>query len=124
VEAALGGGGLERVTVTGTDRATLAAAVTAAAGEGPEFAGVLSLLPFADGDAGHPGVPAALSLTTTAVQALGDAGVDAPLWTVTRGAVAVGRSEEVTELDQAAVWGLLRTAALELPGRIGGTVDL
>ncbi|OLL72286.1 Malonyl CoA-acyl carrier protein transacylase [Pseudonocardia sp. Ae150A_Ps1] len=124
VEAALGAGSAERVTVTGTDRAVLAAAITAAAGEGPAFAGVLSLLPLADGDAGPPGVPAALSLTTTAVQALGDAGVDGPLWTVTRGAVAVGRSEQVTELDQAAAWGLLRTAVLELPGRIGGTVDL
>ncbi|MFI9031223.1 type I polyketide synthase, partial [Streptomyces sp. NPDC053560] len=113
-----------RMSVADTDRAALAARITEAAGESDGFAGVLSLLPLAAGDAGHPGAPAALTLTATAVQALGDAGIDAPLWNVTRGAVAVGRAEQVTDPGQAAVWGLGRAVALELPARFGGTVDL
>ncbi|MFB6567405.1 type I polyketide synthase, partial [Streptomyces noursei] len=113
-----------RLAVATADRTELAARITAAAGDEDPFSGVLSLLPLAPGDAGHPGAPAALTLTTTAVQALGDAGIDAPLWNVTRGAVAVGRTERLTAPDQAAVWGLGRTVALELPARFGGTVDL
>jgi NAD(P)-dependent dehydrogenase (short-subunit alcohol dehydrogenase family)/acyl carrier protein len=50
--------------------------------------------------------------------------VTAPLWCVTRGAVAVSRGEVVTAPLQAAVWGLGRVAALELPQRWGGLVDL
>ncbi|MEU5306544.1 type I polyketide synthase [Streptomyces noursei] len=123
VETALGTTTV-RLTVTTTDRAALAARITEAAGDQGPFSGVLSLLPLATGDAGHPGAPAALTLTTTAVQALGDAGIDAPLWNVTRGAVAVGRAEQVTAPEQAAVWGLGRAVALELPARFGGTLDL
>ncbi|GGX44002.1 hypothetical protein GCM10010341_77270 [Streptomyces noursei] len=123
VETALGTTTV-RLPVTTTDRAALAARITEAAGDQGPFSGVLSLLPLATGDAGHPGAPAALTLTTTAVQALGDAGIDAPLWNVTRGAVAVGRAEQVTAPEQAAVWGLGRAVALELPARFGGTLDL
>ncbi|MYZ34508.1 MULTISPECIES: SDR family NAD(P)-dependent oxidoreductase, partial [unclassified Streptomyces] len=113
------------VEVTGTDRAQLAARLTELRAEEGEFTGALSLLALVgrDGEA-RPEVPAALTLTTVAVQALGDAGIDAPLWTVTRGAVSVGRSEHVISLDQAAVWGLGRAVALEQPGRWGGCVDL
>ncbi|WP_143261731.1 type I polyketide synthase [Allokutzneria sp. NRRL B-24872] len=46
--------------------------------------------------------------------------LDAPLWTVTRGAVAVAAPDVV----QAAVWGLGRVAALERPARWGGLIDL
>ncbi|MFF2813007.1 type I polyketide synthase, partial [Streptomyces sp. NPDC058000] len=123
VETALGTPTV-RLPVATADRAALAARITEAAGDEGPFSGVLSLLPLATGDAGHPGAPAALTLTTTAVQALGDAGIDAPLWNVTRGAVAVGRADRLTAPDQAAVWGLGRAVALELPARFGGTVDL
>ncbi|MFK0296833.1 type I polyketide synthase, partial [Streptomyces sp. NPDC090442] len=123
VERALGTATV-RLPVTTTDRAELAARITEAAGDQGPFTGVLSLLPLATGHAGHPDAPAALTLTTTALQALGDAGIDAPLWNVTRGAVAVGRAERITAPEQAAVWGLGRAVALELPGRFGGTVDL
>ncbi|WP_432147172.1 SDR family NAD(P)-dependent oxidoreductase, partial [Streptomyces sp. bgisy084] len=58
------------------------------------------------------------------VQALGDAGVGGRLWVVTRGAVCVGRSDGRPDPEQAAVWGLGRVAALELPDRWGGLVDL
>jgi acyl transferase domain-containing protein/NADPH:quinone reductase-like Zn-dependent oxidoreductase/nucleoside-diphosphate-sugar epimerase/acyl carrier protein len=43
---------------------------------------------------------------------------DARLVVLTRGAVAVDSSEDVTDLAQAAVWGLLRSAQTENPGRI------
>ena len=43
---------------------------------------------------------------------------DARLLVLTRGAVAVDSSEDVTDLAQAAVWGLLRSAQPENPGRI------
>ncbi|WP_425426502.1 SDR family NAD(P)-dependent oxidoreductase [Amycolatopsis australiensis] len=78
----------------GTDRAGLAAQLT-----GP-FDGVLAEL----------GV---VSLAT-AVQALGDAGVTAPVWAVTRG----------TDPAAAMVWGLGRTIAREVPDRWGGLVEL
>ncbi|MGW2028451.1 type I polyketide synthase, partial [Streptomyces decoyicus] len=58
------------------------------------------------------------------VQALGDAGVGGRVWVVTRGAVAVGRSDGGPDPVGAAVWGLGRVAALELPDRWGGLVDL
>jgi acyl transferase domain-containing protein/NADPH:quinone reductase-like Zn-dependent oxidoreductase/acyl carrier protein len=43
---------------------------------------------------------------------------DARLVVLTRGAIAVDSSENVTDLAQAAVWGLLRSAQSENPGRI------
>ncbi|MFC5905528.1 SpnB-like Rossmann fold domain-containing protein, partial [Streptomyces zhihengii] len=58
------------------------------------------------------------------LRALGDAGSGAPLWVVTRGAVAVGASDRAGDPVQAAVWGLGRVAALEYPQRWGGLVDL
>jgi len=58
------------------------------------------------------------------VQALGDAGVTAPLWFLTRGAVSVGGADRVTDAAQAGVWGFGRTAALEHPDRWGGLLDL
>ncbi|WP_326953360.1 type I polyketide synthase [Amycolatopsis sp. NBC_01286] len=84
--------------------------------------GVLSLLAL--DESGFPGVPAGLTATTTLLQALGDAGIGAPLWCVTREAVAVSPGEPVAHAAQAAVWGLGRAAALELPQRWGGLIDL
>ena len=43
---------------------------------------------------------------------------DARLVVLTRGAIAVDSSEDVADLGQAAVWGLLRTAQTENSGRI------
>ncbi|MFG2716638.1 type I polyketide synthase, partial [Streptomyces goshikiensis] len=79
-------------------------------------AGVVSLLAL-DEAAGV--VP-----TAGLVQALGAAGVEAPLWCLTRGAVSVGRSDRLVSAVQAQTWGLGRVAALELAGRWGGLVDL
>ncbi|SFS65519.1 type I polyketide synthase [Saccharopolyspora flava] len=58
------------------------------------------------------------------LQALGDAGVDARVWAVTRGAVSVADDDPVRDSTYAGVWGLGRVAALELPGRWGGLIDL
>ncbi|RNG30819.1 SDR family NAD(P)-dependent oxidoreductase [Streptomyces botrytidirepellens] len=58
------------------------------------------------------------------VQALGDAGIDAPLWCVTTGAVATGADDLRAEPDGAAVWGLGRVVSLEHPERWGGLIDL
>ncbi|MFE2102443.1 type I polyketide synthase, partial [Streptomyces sp. NPDC059468] len=92
-----------------------------AAGPGG-FTGVVSLLALDETD--DSDVPLGLTLTTVLVQALGDAGFTAPLWCVTRGAVAATPDELVPAPFQAAVWGLGRVAALEYPGRWGGLVDL
>ncbi|MFJ2444616.1 type I polyketide synthase, partial [Streptomyces sp. NPDC087658] len=82
-------------------------------------AGVVSLLALGDGEGSAPSADA-----STVVQALGDAGVEAPLWCVTRGAVSVGGVDRVASVAQAGVWGLGRVVALEQPGRWGGVVDL
>ncbi|MEW2157958.1 type I polyketide synthase [Streptomyces sp. NPDC007189] len=112
----------------GTDRAGLTALLTgvlSADDRSAAPAGVLSLLaldesPYATGSA----VPGGLARTTALLQALGDAGVAAPLWIGTRGAVSTGRADRLTAPVQAQVWGLGRIAALEYPRRFGGLVDL
>ncbi len=58
------------------------------------------------------------------VQALGDAGITAPLWCVTRGAVSTGAADALCSPQGAAVWGLGRVVSLEHPERWGGLVDL
>ncbi|MBU2663850.1 SDR family NAD(P)-dependent oxidoreductase [Actinoplanes bogorensis] len=85
---------------------------------GEDFAGVLSLLAM---PAAHPG---GLTRTIELIQALGAAGIDAPLWCVTRGAVAAAPGDVVSSPDSTAVWGLGRVAALEFPRRWGGLIDL
>ncbi|WP_267467588.1 type I polyketide synthase [Nocardia transvalensis] len=89
------------------------------------ISGVLSLLaldetPVPD----HPVVPAGLATTLAFVQALGDVGVEAPLWTVTSGAIAATPGEELTNPAQAQVCGFGRVVGLEYPERWGGLIDL
>ncbi|MGQ0838754.1 SDR family NAD(P)-dependent oxidoreductase [Actinokineospora sp.] len=65
------------------------------------------------------------ALTMLAVlQTMGDAGVRAPLWALTQGAVAVSAEDVAPRLGQAAAWGLGHVAALEASGRWGGLIDL
>ncbi|MFF1908470.1 SDR family NAD(P)-dependent oxidoreductase [Kitasatospora sp. NPDC058218] len=88
-------------------------------------AGVVSLLASGPGSAvGGAAVPWGLAATVALVQALEAAGVSAPLWCVTRGAVAVGVDERVPSPEQATIWGLGRVVAAELPDRWGGIVDV
>ncbi|MFI0817945.1 type I polyketide synthase [Streptomyces sp. NPDC021098] len=87
--------------------------------------GVLSLLAFDERTApGTDGLGAGLTGTAALIQALGDAGVEAPLWCATRGAVSVSGTDRPESPEQALAWGLGRTAALEYPERWGGLVDL
>ncbi|WP_452844468.1 type I polyketide synthase [Streptomyces lavendulae] len=111
------------LAVTGDeDRHTLADRLREA---GPGVRGVLSLLALADhAHPDHPAVPLGLATTLLLVQALGDAGVDAPLWCVTRGAVSTGPADPLHAVPQATVAALGRVVALEHPGRWGGHVDL
>ncbi|MGW1916908.1 type I polyketide synthase [Streptomyces sp. NPDC002076] len=108
------------------DRSAIAERIRAAL-DGPtaDVSGVLSLLAFDERPhAAHEAVPAGLAATTALVQALGDAGVEGPLWCVTRTAVSVGRSDLLRSPGQAHVWGLGRSAAQEYPERWGGLIDL
>ncbi|HEV7979237.1 MAG TPA: SDR family NAD(P)-dependent oxidoreductase [Amycolatopsis sp.] len=106
------GSGAVRLDVDSTERAELAQRLLTA----PDgLAGVVSLMAFAASSA---------CATTELLQALGDAGITAPTWAVTRGAVSTGRAERLQNVDQAAVWGLGRVAALEFPHGWGGLIDL
>ncbi|WP_344143743.1 type I polyketide synthase, partial [Polymorphospora rubra] len=88
-------------------------------------AGVLSLLALDEtAHPAYPSVPTGFAGTVTLVQALGDAGVRAPLWCLTRGAVSTAPTEALPHPLQQLVWGFGRVAALEHPDRFGGLVDL
>ncbi|MFE3498163.1 polyketide synthase, partial [Streptomyces sp. NPDC059175] len=84
--------------------------------------GVLVLSGGLEGVCGG-GVPVGVWWAAVVVQALGDVGVGGRVWVLTRGAVGVG-GLDVVDPVQAGVWGLGRVAALELPDRWGGLVDL
>ncbi|MFA1538223.1 type I polyketide synthase [Actinomadura monticuli] len=109
-----------------TDRAALRAALDAMAAEEAPPTGVVSLLALDEReDDAHGGGPPGLTGTLTLLQALVDAELRAPLWALTRGAVAVGGDDGGPERPvQARVWGLGRVAALEHPAVWGGLLDL
>ncbi|OZV71735.1 type I polyketide synthase, partial [Micromonospora echinospora] len=100
------------------DRAGLAASLA-----GADVAGVVSLLAW-EQQAGEGAVLPGLASTLALTQALGDAGLDAPLWLVTRGAVAVASYDRLADPGQGAIWGLGRVIGVEAPHRWGGLVDL
>ncbi|GLY47191.1 type I polyketide synthase [Lentzea sp. NBRC 102530] len=103
--------GVEVVPVAwADDRAALATAFEKAVVDGP-VAGVLAL-------------STEVTSVVLAVQALGDTGVEAPLWVATRGAVSTGKTDGVVDPAQSTIWGAGYVAALEHPDRWGGLVDL
>ncbi|OSC59476.1 hypothetical protein B5180_37045, partial [Streptomyces sp. BF-3] len=108
------------------DRGTLAARLKETTGPQEPLSGVLSLTAAADAALPDPdtAVPAGVAATVTLTQALGDAGITAPLWTLTHGAVSTHDGEPVDRPAQAAVWGMGRVAALEHPDRWGGLIDV
>ncbi|MGH3379498.1 MAG: type I polyketide synthase, partial [Actinoallomurus sp.] len=115
---------LQPVDTEAVDRDALAGRVADLAVE-TEVEGVLSLLPLDQAaHPGHPAIPTGLAATVALVQALGDAGVIAPLWCLTQGAVSVSPTDPLPHPAQAQTWGLGRVAALEHPERWGGLVDL
>nr|WP_262042628.1 SDR family NAD(P)-dependent oxidoreductase [Streptomyces sp. Isolate_219] len=95
--------------------------------EGDAVAGVMVLPGGMEGEFSGGGVPVDVVRTAVVVQALGDSCVGGRVWVVTRGAVAVDQLDGgpgPAGPGGAAVWGLGRVAALELPDRWGGLVDL
>ncbi|MDO0929805.1 SDR family NAD(P)-dependent oxidoreductase [Streptomyces sp. TG1A-8] len=87
-------------------------------------AGVISLLGLDERpSARFPVVSAGLAASHALAQAVGDAGLGAPLWCLTSGAVALPGETDVRPA-QAQIWGLGRVVALEHPERWGGLVDL
>ncbi len=124
IEAAMTAAGAEvrglEVGEQQLDRAALATRL-----DEPSLAGVVSLLAVEQSRVpGHPGVPVGLAATVSLVQALEDREIDAPLWCLTQGAVNVVPGDGLDHPDQALLWGLGRTLALERPDRWGGLVDL
>ncbi|WP_439677872.1 type I polyketide synthase [Embleya sp. MST-111070] len=113
--------GAEVVVLSAEGERTTLARRLAAIGEEGVPAGVVSL--SAVGCAADADPVSALAPVLTLVQALGDAGIEAPLWVLTRGAVSV-LGEEPAGLAGAAVQGLGRVVGLEHPGRWGGLIDL
>ncbi|WP_198549205.1 SDR family NAD(P)-dependent oxidoreductase, partial [Streptomyces sp. PRh5] len=103
----VGEGGDDVVAVLRAAGADARVVTTAELGE-VVAAGVVSLLP--------------VEATVSLVQALGTAGIDAPLWCVTRGAVSVVDGD-VVDPRHSGVWGLGRVIGLEHPDRWGGLID-
>ncbi|WP_406253663.1 type I polyketide synthase [Streptomyces atratus] len=121
--AALAEHGADVSRVAVAERSALAATLADLDPEGID--GVVSLLALAEtAETTAATEPLGLLGTVVLLQALGDAGVQAPLWCLTRGAVSVGAADRLVSPAQAAVWGLGRVAGLELPQRWGGLVDL
>ncbi|MFI6093893.1 SDR family NAD(P)-dependent oxidoreductase, partial [Streptomyces sp. NPDC051218] len=106
------------------DRDTLAARLKETTNLQEPLSGVLSLTAAADLALPVTTVPTGVAATVTLSQALGDAGIAAPLWMLTRGAVSTRDDDPVDRPAQAAVWGVGRVAALEHPDRWGGLVDV
>ncbi|MFC5157038.1 type I polyketide synthase, partial [Streptomyces amakusaensis] len=98
------------------DRADLAERLTAAAPDG--------VVLVAGGTSPRPSGPTGLAPLLRVYQAMGDAGLAAPLWCLTRGAVSTGDGDPLLRPDQAPLWGLGRVAALERPTGWGGLIDL
>ncbi|WP_442930842.1 SDR family NAD(P)-dependent oxidoreductase [Micromonospora sp. NBC_00421] len=88
------------------------------------LSGAVSLLGLMqDAHPEHPSIGMGLVASLALVQAIGDVGIEAPLWSVTRQAAAV-TPQEMPEVFGAQVWAFGRVAALELPDRWGGLVDV
>ncbi|MFE7665481.1 type I polyketide synthase [Streptomyces celluloflavus] len=104
----------------GTDRAALAAALPAGI---EDLAGIV-FAPDLGAAGADDAVPGGLAATLSLVQALGDAGLGAPLWVLTRGAVEAVPGEAVNDPTGAQIWALGRSVALEHPERWGGLIDL
>ena len=112
------------VEFTGADDRAAVAARLAELVEPANVVGVLSLLALDEATRpAHPSVPGCLADTLTLLHGLRDAGITAPTWCVTRGAVSTGDGDRVGHPEQALLWGLGRVVAHEYPSW-GGLIDL
>ncbi|RKN08365.1 type I polyketide synthase [Streptomyces radicis] len=116
-------------------RARGAAEVVTLTVEGADVSGAVERIAAADGVVSllgtdeeghdeHPALPRGWVATRALVLALDEAGFAGRLWALTRGAVAAAPGEAPTSPARAAVWGLGRVVALELPSLWGGLIDL
>ncbi|MGW7505497.1 amino acid adenylation domain-containing protein [Streptomyces albidoflavus] len=119
-ERALSAAGAEVRRVAHGDRAALGTAL-AALEPAPE--GVLTLASLDTAPAAG-GTTQGFLATLALVQAAADAGLDAPVWALTSGAVDPTGEGPVPHPEGALVAGLGRALALEDPVRFGGVVDL
>ncbi|HEV2634426.1 MAG TPA: type I polyketide synthase [Actinocrinis sp.] len=93
-------------------------------GAGASLSGVASLLFLAEAEVTDESVvPWAFTANLALTQALGDAGIEAPLWYLTQGATSVGVGDVVRPAE-ALNWGLGAIIAVESPDRWGGLIDL
>ena len=101
------------------DRAVLAAALS----EHPDLDGIIALCPTGTD---HEHGPAGTGVLTTLalVQTLIGADAATPLWVLTQRAVATTSDDAPPRPEQAQVWGLGMSVALEQPRLWGGLVDL
>jgi acyl transferase domain-containing protein len=102
-----------------TDRAAVAAQLARVVDK-DALAGVVSLVGLDETPDPTDTLLTGLAATLALVQALADAAVTTPLWTLTRSAVATTPPRPA----HAAIWGLGRVVGLEMPERWGGLVDL
>ncbi|MFE7135655.1 acyltransferase domain-containing protein, partial [Streptomyces sp. NPDC057638] len=110
---------LLRYQPDGSDAATLLRTL-----DGREVTGGVLALSGPAPEAPDAGTAHALTLLVGVLTALDGAGVDAPLWWATRGAVSTGPADPAPGIAGAALWGAGRAVALERPQRWGGLVDL
>ncbi|MFI9236942.1 type I polyketide synthase [Streptomyces sp. NPDC053079] len=108
----------------GAERSALTGLLTDTAGA-DGVAGVVSFLAVDERPhATYSALPQGLAATVELLCAAAAAGVEAPLWCVTRSAVAAVDADPGPSAAQAAVWGFGRVAGLERTGRWGGLIDL
>jgi hypothetical protein len=101
------------------DRAAVAARLSEAVDAAD---GVVSLLALDERPLpGHDVVPTGLAHTLTLIQALGDAGLTAPLWVLTRGAVAAAPADALRVPDAGAGLGLGPGGRAGTSGPLGRT---
>ncbi|MGW4079221.1 type I polyketide synthase, partial [Streptomyces asiaticus] len=131
------------------DRAALAARLGGVLADAPRISGVVSLTALDESPhPAYPSVPQGYAMTLLLSQALGDAGVEAPLWCLTQHGVSLGdaggsgsgsgsgrgrgdgmgtgkgKGDVALSRKQALTWGLGKVIALEQPLRWGGLIDL
>ncbi|MEU3189009.1 type I polyketide synthase, partial [Streptomyces sp. NPDC006923] len=122
LEAVLGGAGIALTGHTGI--ADLAASLPADRAAGTGSVPETVLVPCLPDPTGAEDTPAATHRATTGALALirewlaEERFEDSRLVLLTRGAVAVSADETVEDLPRAAVWGLIRSAQAENPGRL------
>ncbi|MFF2963466.1 KR domain-containing protein, partial [Streptomyces sp. NPDC057963] len=102
--------------------AVLAKRISGVLSDDLPLSGVLSFAALGAGTTAHTAEPGT-ALHQVLHEALVGAGIDAPLWYVTRGAVSVGSADPLTRPGQARLWGTARASVAD-GGRPCGVVDL